>query len=131
MTLMNDCGAQRIYMIGIKGTGMSSLALYLCDRGFQIAGWDVPESFQSENELLRHRIRIDSDPSCFKAEEYDAVIYSSAHENHQILDTSGSFGLPSWSYLSVSGDALHQIPTPSEWREHTERVPLQAVSIFF
>jgi len=103
MTLMNDCGAQRIYMIGIKGTGMSSLALYLCDRGFQIAGWDVPESFQSENELLRHRIRIDSDPSCFKAEEYDAVIYSSAHENHQILDTSGSFGLPSWSYHQYLG----------------------------
>ncbi|MBN2861143.1 MAG: hypothetical protein JXK93_12830 [Sphaerochaetaceae bacterium] len=100
---MNTSSAQRIYMIGIKGTGMSSLALYLCDRGVQIAGWDVPERFLSEDELVRSHIRIDSDPSCFKAQEWDAVIYSSAHEKHQILTTSVSLGLPRWSYHEYLG----------------------------
>lgn len=110
MTLMNTSRAQRIYMVGIKGTGMSSLALYLCDRGVQIAGWDVPERFLSEDELVRNHIRIDSDPSCFKAQEWDAVIYSSAHENHQILITSASSGVPGYGYHEYLGrlSTLHE-----------------------
>lgn len=45
-----------IYLIGIKGTGMSSLAVLLKKMGYQITGSDVHEQFPSEVQLKTNNI---------------------------------------------------------------------------
>ncbi len=112
---MSSLRTQRIYMVGIKGTGMSSLALYLCERGHQVAGWDVPESFLGEDELERKHIRIDTDtdpdPTQFRASEYDLLIYSSAHEQHAFLAAADAVSLPRHSYHEFLGMLSAARPT--------------------
>ena len=110
---MSSPVGQRIYMVGIKGTGMSSLALYLCDRGHQVAGWDVPENFLGEKELERRHIRIDtdSDPIHFRAREYDVLIYSSAHEQHALLSAADAVSLIRYSYHEYLGMLSAAYPT--------------------
>lgn len=48
------------YFIGIKGTGMSSLALILHDLGNYISGCDLDKHFFTENALIEKNIKIDS-----------------------------------------------------------------------
>ena len=48
-----------IYMIGIKGTGMSALACILKDLGYEVAGSDLNKHFFTEDSLISRHIRID------------------------------------------------------------------------
>jgi UDP-N-acetylmuramate--alanine ligase len=46
----------KIYMIGIKGTGMSSLAVLLKKMGYRVTGSDTPERFFTESQLKSNKI---------------------------------------------------------------------------
>lgn len=46
------------YFIGIKGTGMSSLACMLHDLGHHVSGSDLPKHFFTEDELRKRSIEI-------------------------------------------------------------------------
>jgi UDP-N-acetylmuramate--alanine ligase len=46
------------YFIGIKGTGMASLACMLHDLGNEVSGSDLPKHFFTEDELDKRGIRI-------------------------------------------------------------------------
>lgn len=46
------------YFIGIKGTGMASLAVMLHDLGYEVCGSDQPKHFFTEDELVARGIRI-------------------------------------------------------------------------
>lgn len=48
-----------IYMIGIKGTGMSALACILKDLGYEVAGSDLNKHFFTEDSLISRHIKID------------------------------------------------------------------------
>ena len=62
------------YFIGIKGTGMASLACILYDLGYEVCGSDQPKHFFTEDELVKRGIRIyDFDPANIK-EEYTVII---------------------------------------------------------
>ncbi|MBR2891076.1 MAG: hypothetical protein IKC22_01705 [Bacilli bacterium] len=50
----------KIYLVGIKGTGMSALACYLHDLGHEVIGSDISYSFGFETELLKRNIKINS-----------------------------------------------------------------------
>jgi UDP-N-acetylmuramate--alanine ligase len=53
----------KYYFIGIKGTGMSSLACMLCDLGNEVTGSDLPKHFFTEDPLRERNIKIlDFDP---------------------------------------------------------------------
>ena len=62
------------YFIGIKGTGMASLAVMLHELGYEVCGSDQSKHFFTEDELVKRGIRIyDFDPANIK-EEYTVII---------------------------------------------------------
>lgn len=62
------------YFIGIKGTGMASLAAMLYDLGYEVCGSDLKKHFFTEDELVKRGIKIfDFDPNNIK-EEYTVII---------------------------------------------------------
>lgn len=46
------------YLVGIKGTGMSALALYLKEAGHEVIGSDVDDYYFTEDNLITHDIKI-------------------------------------------------------------------------
>ena len=46
------------HFIGIKGTGMSALAVILKNLGYEVCGSDVPKHFFTESELIKNNILI-------------------------------------------------------------------------
>ena len=104
---------KNIFMVGIKGTGMSTLALYLQKKGSTISGWDVEEVFTSDAFLLSHSIPFSSlHPSSTEITSYDFIIYSSAYkENHPILQEAAKKSIPLYSYFEFLGVLSTHYPT--------------------
>ena len=49
----------KYYLIGIKGSGMSALALILNDLGYSVVGYDDEDSYQfTEDKLKERNIKI-------------------------------------------------------------------------
>lgn len=46
------------YFIGIKGTGMASLAVMLYELGYEVCGSDLEKHFFTEDELVKRNIKI-------------------------------------------------------------------------
>lgn len=46
------------YFIGIKGTGMASLAIMMHDLGYEVMGSDLEKHFFTEDELIKRGIKI-------------------------------------------------------------------------
>ncbi len=48
----------KYFLVGIKGAGMSALALLLHDLGHEVIGSDVKEYFYTEDELVKRKIQV-------------------------------------------------------------------------
>ncbi|MDD3902901.1 MAG: Mur ligase family protein [Sphaerochaeta sp.] len=95
-----DFSGRIYYMVGIKGTGMASLAVLLKRAGGDVSGCDTAEVFSTDSMLQRYAIEIDSgfSPSLLKL-PLDFVIYSSAYAiNIPILSKAKELGLSVYSY---------------------------------
>lgn len=68
------------YLIGIKGVAMTSLAIYLKQAGYNLAGSDVEDEFHTDLILKRHKIKVKKG---FTAEninkKYELVAVTGAH----------------------------------------------------
>ncbi len=68
-----------IYLIGIKGVGMTMLAQFLAAHGQRVSGSDIPDSFMTDKVLKKEKIRV---LSPFAAANIpaspDMIIHSSA-----------------------------------------------------
>lgn len=97
----------KIYCVGIKGTGLSSLAAELALRGAAVAGSDSGAYFITE-ELLRSRgIHWDETDEPDMIDEYsDLVIYSSAYCKtiHPQLIRALRLGIRTLSYNEMLGE---------------------------
>ncbi len=69
----------KIYFVGIKGVGMSGLAVIAKERGFEVGGCDTDENFITDKILAKHKIKVDIG---FDRElkNLDLVIYTGAHQ---------------------------------------------------
>ncbi|MBU1934238.1 hypothetical protein KKE87_03300, partial [Patescibacteria group bacterium] len=71
---------KKIYMIGIKGVGMTMLSQYFSARGFVVSGSDVSEKFMTDEVLKKSGIKIfekfsKNNIPC----DVDLIIYSTAY----------------------------------------------------
>lgn len=68
------------YFIGIKGVAMTSLAVFLQQKGYEVSGSDIGEVFPTDQILKNHKIKIWSG---FKAEniktKHDLAVVTGAH----------------------------------------------------
>lgn len=71
---------KKVYFIGIKGVGMTALAIFLKESGISVSGSDIDEVFLTDDILLKHNIHIKEG---FKKEnvphKVDLVIVTGAH----------------------------------------------------
>jgi len=96
----------KIYMIGIKGTGMTALAEILVSRGAVVSGSDVPENFYTDDALKKLNIDIFSPFSPDNIpDDVGLVIYSAAYspDNNEEMYAIEQKDLPKMSYPEAIG----------------------------
>ncbi|MCD4694526.1 UDP-N-acetylmuramate--L-alanine ligase, partial [bacterium] len=73
---------KEVYMIGIKGVGMTMLAQFLIFRGVKVSGSDVKEKFMTDKVLKKNKIKIiEGFDKENIPEDVDLIIYSTAYNS--------------------------------------------------
>ena len=72
----------KYFLVGIKGSGMSALAIYLKQRGEEVLGSDVEESFFTEDNLKNNDIEYRTFSKDNLKKEYYYIISSSYSEDN-------------------------------------------------
>ncbi len=77
---MNLSKIKNIYMIGIKGVGMTMLAQFLSCQNYEISGSDVEEKFMTDEVLAKANIKvIEGFSESNIPDDTDLIIYSTAY----------------------------------------------------
>ncbi len=85
---------KEVYILGIGGSGMSSIAKYLVQQNIDVSGYDQRKSFIT-NQLNQDGIKVDFNINNLKYSEKKLYIYSSAIS---IAETT------IWRYYIISWD---------------------------
>lgn len=95
-----DFQAQRWYLVGMKGTGMASLAVLLTHMGCQVQGCDRDELFFTDALLANHGLVCDVGfAESLLSSDITSVIYSSAYPlTTPILKAANERNLVLYSY---------------------------------
>jgi UDP-N-acetylmuramate--alanine ligase len=107
----------RIHFVGIKGVGMTSLAILAKEAGFTVSGSDTEESYLTENALEKIGIVPNKGFSESYVKGSQLVIYTAAHGgyNNPEVVTARANGIPIWSLGEaigkfMAGTLLRQTP---------------------
>ena len=93
---------KKIYFIGIKGTGISGLAVLLQGEGAAVSGSDTAEEFPSEAALKKAGIKIRLFDEKNIIPGLNLVIYSSAYPaGHPERKKAAELGIPELSYAEA------------------------------
>ncbi|MCD6194850.1 UDP-N-acetylmuramate--L-alanine ligase [bacterium] len=95
--------AKHIHFVGIKGVGVSGLALIAKHRGFKVTGSDVEESFISDEALKKAKIPVEK----FSAQNIkgvDLIIHSVAYnETNPEIAAAKKKKIPLFTYPQALG----------------------------
>lgn len=103
----------KYYMAGIKGAGMSALALLLSDLGIEVVGYDDAKEHRfTEDKLLERGIKIYSEPNN-EMDEDTIVIYSPALKlnEHPELLKAQEMNLKIYEYQEMLGKLSRKFET--------------------
>jgi UDP-N-acetylmuramate--alanine ligase len=79
---MNYSKIKKIYMIGIKGVGMTMLAQYLVGQGIEVIGSDTSEKFMTDEILKKTGIAVlEKYDKSNIPDDADLIIYSTAYNS--------------------------------------------------
>ena len=94
----------KYYLAGVKGAGMSALALFLNDLGYEVIGYDEKEHRFTEDKLIERGIKIYTGPND-AMDENTIVVYSPAMklDTHPELIKASSLGLDIYEYQEMLG----------------------------
>lgn len=97
---------RHLYIVGIKGVGMTALAQLLAARGHRVEGSDVAETFFTDHVLREHKIPVhEGFTSANIPADTEAVIYSTAYTlDHVELAAAAARGLPLFTYPEILGE---------------------------
>lgn len=104
-TAINILAWKQAYFVGIKGVGMTSLAVLLKQAGVDVVGADVPESFVTDALLETHGILVQNFETATLPSSVSGVIYSGAHKgsNHPLVQEAEQAGLPCLTLAQATG----------------------------
>lgn len=75
-------GNKKIYMIGIKGVGMTMLAQYLAAKGHTVKGSDIADTFMTDQILTNNHIAFSNGFAANQVPlDFDIYIHSSAYND--------------------------------------------------
>lgn len=94
-----------IHFSGIKGVGMTALALYAQDMGIEVSGSDVEEEFVTQEILNKRKISVKRG---FKESNIpntaQALIYSAAHSQNPQIRYAKKQRIPNFNYAKALAD---------------------------
>jgi len=108
---MNLKTAKKIYLIGVKGVGMTAIAQVLKFRGAEVVGSDTHEKFFTDEVLAKSGIKFYEgfDAENLAAEKPDLVIYSTAYtDENSELAAARKMGVAILSYPEALGQILKE-----------------------
>ncbi|MCK4539593.1 UDP-N-acetylmuramate--L-alanine ligase [Candidatus Parcubacteria bacterium] len=119
---------KKIYMIGIKGVGMTMLAQFLASKGYNVSGSDVDEVFMTDEVLKTAGIKFYNGFNKNNVPlDTDLVIYSTAHEknnkelefvksrNKKIMTYAEALGVVFKDYYGIAVCGSHGKTTTTAW----------------
>ncbi len=94
-----------LHFVGIKGVGMSALAIVAKGMGYKVTGSDVAEEFITDSSLKEAGIN----PLVFSAKnispEIDRIIVGAAYGNtHPEIAAAEALNIDQWTYSQLQGD---------------------------
>jgi len=101
----------KIYMIGIKGVGMTMLAQYFKENGKEVSGSDVAEKFMTDEVLKKCDIKVfEKFSSQNIGNDLDLIIYSTAYNanNNEELSFALESKIPTIKYAEAMGEVFNQ-----------------------
>jgi len=108
--------SKNIYLIGVKGVGMTMLAQFLAGEGNKVSGSDISDVFLTDKVLKKAKVKVMS-PYNVKniPAKIDLIIYSSAFnvnnnvELASIKNNPDKFkGIPLLSYAEALGSIFNE-----------------------
>jgi UDP-N-acetylmuramate--alanine ligase len=103
---------KKIYMIGIKGVGMTMLGQFLVSKGMEVSGSDTAEVFMTDQVLAKFGIKVNQgfSPENIPAEA-DLIIYSSAYNSTTNPEVAKALSgkIKVLTYAEVLGDIFNQM----------------------
>lgn len=86
MSELSAIKAKNAYLIGIKGVGMTALAIFLKQAGFEVSGSDTAEVFVTDKLLKENGINFyeNFDEKNLHTLKYDLIIISAAYDDSNV-----------------------------------------------
>lgn len=127
---MDQSKIKKVYMIGIKGVGMTMLAQYYKFQGISVSGSDIDEEFMTDEVLTNSKIKvIERFDENNIPNDVDLVVYSSAYnesnnvevgfvlesDNFVVLTYAEALGKIFNEYYGIGVIGSHGKTTTSAW----------------
>jgi len=95
----------KYYLIGIKGAGMSALALLLKDLDYEVIGYDDAKDHRfTEDNLVERGIKIYTEPNEFEMDENVVIVRSPAiRDSHPEMARAIELNLKTYQYQEMLG----------------------------
>jgi UDP-N-acetylmuramate--alanine ligase len=103
---------KKIYMIGIKGVGMTMLAQFLASKGYQVSGSDTGEVFMTDQVLAKFGIKVNQGFNAGNVPlDVDLIIYSSAYNLETNVEVAAAMHgkIKTLTYAEVLGEIFNQL----------------------
>jgi UDP-N-acetylmuramate--alanine ligase len=92
---MDISKVKKVYMIGIKGVGMTMLAQFLVSKGYEVAGSDTAEVFMTDQVLAKFGIKVNQGFNVKNIPaDADLIIYSSAYNPQTNVELAAAMNVP-------------------------------------
>ncbi|MFH1522259.1 MAG: UDP-N-acetylmuramate--L-alanine ligase [Patescibacteria group bacterium] len=102
---------KKIYMIGIKGVGMTMLAQYLAGNGYEVSGSDTEEKFMTDEVLKKSGIKvIEGFDEKNIPKDADLIVYSTAYNSDTNVEVAKvlSGKKKAMTYAQALGEIFNQ-----------------------
>ena len=104
----------KYYLVGIKGAGMSALALILNDLGYEVIGYDDAKEHRfTEDKLLERNIPIYTDENDVMDENTIVVFSSAIRSDHREMVKARELDLRIYEYHEMLGKLTKKFNTIS------------------
>ena len=121
----------KYHFIGIKGSGMSSLAQIAYDMGHEIQGSDEETYFFTQEKLEQRNIPMFYYGAENIKEGYDVILGNAFDETHAEYRRAKELGLKTYTYSQFLGKLLSEIPSIAVTGAHGKTTTTTMVSNIF
>ncbi|MCL5435242.1 MAG: UDP-N-acetylmuramate--L-alanine ligase [Patescibacteria group bacterium] len=99
---------KNIHFLGVKGVGMTPLAIIAKEAGFKVTGCDIDEEFITDVALKKAGIEVFKNFSDEHLKNVDLLITTGAHggfDNPEVISAK-KFGIPVWTQGQAAGEFM-------------------------